>query len=277
MECKELSGSECGGMGLRAPDTLPGLTHHYPHCGDRLPGKCDNMGVSRLVNEPSPTSSEESNSPTELNCYRRLGDRQPLMKRLAMGLSGALLQPSDDDSTPLGSGNNNVPRTEPELRQAPWFQHGIPREVMSSCGAPGSQGSGNNNVPRTEPELRQAPCFQHGIPREDSGNNNVPRTEPELRQAPWFQHGIPREIALEVLSSQQVGAFLVRGSTTQTGCYALSVRVPRDFQPSGIAHYLILRTPKGYKIKVSTTTSIFCMEEPSKNFAQGSNIEFSMP
>lgn len=59
------------------------------------------MGVSRLVNEPSPSSSEESNSPTELNCYRRLGDRQPLMKRLAMGLSGALLQPSDDDSTPL--------------------------------------------------------------------------------------------------------------------------------------------------------------------------------
>lgn len=58
------------------------------------------------------------------------------------------------------------------------------------------------------------------------------------------------QIALEVLSSQPVGAFLVRGSTTQTGCFALSVRVPRDFTPAGIAHYLILRTPKGYKIKV---------------------------
>lgn len=67
----------------------------------RSPAKCNSMGVSRLINEPSPSSSEESNSPTELNCYRRLGDRQPLMKRLAMGLSGALLQPSDDDSTPL--------------------------------------------------------------------------------------------------------------------------------------------------------------------------------
>ncbi|KAL0882718.1 hypothetical protein ABMA27_001141, partial [Loxostege sticticalis] len=30
---KELS-SDCGGMGVRAPDSLPGLTHHYPHCGD---------------------------------------------------------------------------------------------------------------------------------------------------------------------------------------------------------------------------------------------------
>lgn len=63
------------------------------------------------------------------------------------------------------------------------------------------------------------------------------------------------QIALEVLSGQAVGAFLVRGSTTQAGCYALSVRVPRDFQPSGIAHYLILRTPKGYKIKVTIIIS----------------------
>uniref|UniRef100_A0A2A4J6L9 SH2 domain-containing protein n=1 Tax=Heliothis virescens TaxID=7102 RepID=A0A2A4J6L9_HELVI len=78
---------------------------------------------------------------------------------------------------------------------------------------------------------------------------SVPRAEPELRQAPWFQHGIPREIALEVLSAQPVGAFLVRGSTTQAGCFALSLRVPHDFTRTGIAHYLILRTPKGYKIK----------------------------
>lgn len=59
------------------------------------------------------------------------------------------------------------------------------------------------------------------------------------------------QIALEVLGAQAPGAFLVRGSTTQHGCLALSLRVPRDFAPMGIAHYLILRTPKGYKIKVS--------------------------
>ena len=60
-----------------------------------------------------------------------------------------------------------------------------------------------------------------------------------------------REIALEVLSQEPVGAFMVRESTTKHGCYALSLRVPRDFQVSGIAHYLILNTAKGYKIKVS--------------------------
>ncbi|XP_046996807.1 tensin-4-like [Schistocerca americana] len=70
-----------------------------------------------------------------------------------------------------------------------------------------------------------------------------------LRAAPWFQAGIPREIALEVLGREPEGAFMVRESTSKPGCYALSLRVPRDFQPSGIAHYLILRTAKGYKIK----------------------------
>ena len=73
----------------------------------------------------------------------------------------------------------------------------------------------------------------------------------ELSPAAWFRAGIPGEIALEVLSRGPVGAFMVRESTTKHGCYALSLRVPRDFQVSGIAHYLILKTAKGYKIKVS--------------------------
>jgi len=71
----------------------------------------------------------------------------------------------------------------------------------------------------------------------------------QLRDAAWFQAGIPREIALEVLAQEPVGAFMVRESTTKHGCYALSLRVPRDFQVSGIAHYLILQTAKGYRIK----------------------------
>lgn len=55
---------------------------------------------------------------------------------------------------------------------------------------------------------------------------------------------------MEVLSQEPVGAFMVRESTSKPGCYALSLRVPRDFTVSGIAHYLIVKTNKGYKIKV---------------------------
>ncbi|RVE54045.1 hypothetical protein evm_001168, partial [Chilo suppressalis] len=272
---KELS-SDCG-MGVRAPDSLPGLKHHYPHCGDRSPTKCDIMGVTKLVNEPSPSSSEESNSPTEINCYRRLGDRPPLMKRLAMGLSGALLQPSDDDSTPLVTDTPTTPTNLPlclnggyinEASEAEARTRESNRELpptprrretlqdqdldfrrcnnMKNCFSVSSSPSAACSR-TTSSSSAASSCGGNGS--YGSGNNNVPRAEPELKQAPWFQQGIPREIALEVLSSQPVGSFLVRGSTTQAGCYALSVRVPRDFQPSGIAHYLILRTPKGYKIK----------------------------
>ncbi|XP_052753496.1 uncharacterized protein LOC113515587 isoform X2 [Galleria mellonella] len=264
---KELSG-ECGGMGVRAPDSLPGLTHHYP---PRSPAKCDIMGVTKLVNEVSPSSSEESNSPTEINCYRRLGDRPPLMKRIAMGFSGALLQPSDDDSTPLVTDTPTTPTNLPLCLNGGYINEASEAEARTR--------ESNREVPapprRTETlqgdldvDFRRCTNIKNSSPvgacsrttssssgasscggSHASGNNNAPRAEPELRQAPWFQQGIPREIALEVLSSQAVGAFLVRGSTTQAGCFALSVRVPRDFQPSGIAHYLILRTPKGYKIK----------------------------
>ncbi len=35
------------------------------------------------------------------------------------------------------------------------------------------------------------------------------------------------------------------------GSLALSLRVPPSFQADGIAHYIILHTEEGYKIKVS--------------------------
>lgn len=73
----------------------------------------------------------------------------------------------------------------------------------------------------------------------------------ELKGAAWFQAGIPREISLEVLSRQNPGAFLVRQSSTKQGCFALSLRVPPPAPK--VAHYLIMRTPRGYKIKVSSS------------------------
>lgn len=74
--------------------------------------------------------------------------------------------------------------------------------------------------------------------------------ENDLRSAAWYQEGLPREISLEVLAQQPPGAFLVRRSASKTGCFALSVRIPSPPGPK-VAHYLILRTSRGYKIKVS--------------------------
>lgn len=71
----------------------------------------------------------------------------------------------------------------------------------------------------------------------------------ELKNEPWFQIGVPREISLEVLRRKNPGEFLVRESSTKPGCFALSLRAPPP-NPK-VVHYLILRTPRGYKIKVS--------------------------
>lgn len=75
------------------------------------------------------------------------------------------------------------------------------------------------------------------------------KEQDELKDFAWFQAGIPREISLELLMRKNPGEFLVRESTTKLGCFALSLRVP----PPGpkVAHYLIVKTSRGYKIKVS--------------------------
>lgn len=73
----------------------------------------------------------------------------------------------------------------------------------------------------------------------------------ELKDTPWFQIGVPREISLEVLRRKNPGEFLVRESHTKPGCFALSLRAPPPAPK--VVHYLILRTPRGYKIKVSFT------------------------
>ena len=69
---------------------------------------------------------------------------------------------------------------------------------------------------------------------------------------------ICRDLALEVLKREPEGAFVVRESNSRSGRLALSVRVPVDFHPSGIAHYLIIRAPKGFRIKVYTWFKLIC-------------------
>lgn len=71
----------------------------------------------------------------------------------------------------------------------------------------------------------------------------------ELKDACWYQAGISRDIAVEVLQNKSPGAFLVRKSSSKPGCYALTLRVPSPPGPT-IANYIILRSPRGYKIKV---------------------------
>lgn len=66
---------------------------------------------------------------------------------------------------------------------------------------------------------------------------------------PWYQPSMPRDSVHSFLAEQDIGAFLIRLSNSCKSCYALSIRVPYFANQNGIAHYLIIRSPRGYKLK----------------------------
>ncbi|XP_050450917.1 uncharacterized protein LOC126851232 isoform X2 [Cataglyphis hispanica] len=278
--------------GVKAPNTIPGLRPSFTN----VLGPITNEDEPKSISQQSTPSSDESNSPTELNSYKRLTDKPPLIKRLAMGLTGGrdvLGLNGEDDSCPLVSGSStptspsNRPHSGGYINEAiidsegtrPSYNKIPPSESLDNT-INASITAKNFNIENnrighncldsgTEAEFKskrrsQISTSSSSVPADGSTHGSTPTPPPlpertdslnnrneeaELRKAPWFQAGIPREITLEVLSQEPEGAFMVRESTSKPGCYALSLRVPREFQPSGIAHYLIMRTNKGYKIK----------------------------
>eukprot|EP00730_Choanoeca_flexa_P018454 TRINITY_DN8973_c0_g1_i1.p1 TRINITY_DN8973_c0_g1~~TRINITY_DN8973_c0_g1_i1.p1 ORF type:complete len:526 (+),score=128.29 TRINITY_DN8973_c0_g1_i1:168-1745(+) len=65
-----------------------------------------------------------------------------------------------------------------------------------------------------------------------------------LRNAPWYQEGLPREIAMELISSSSEGAFIVRDSQSQPGCYALTMKA----NGGDIRNFIIKGTSRGFII-----------------------------
>ena len=67
----------------------------------------------------------------------------------------------------------------------------------------------------------------------------------------WYQPHLPRDLAVKILSDCSVGSFIVRNSQSQlsAGCLALTVRVPKSFNGTGILHYLIVVTESGFRIR----------------------------
>jgi hypothetical protein len=91
------------------------------------------------------------------------------------------------------------------------------------------------------------------LKRTDSYNIDA-LEEIELKEASWFHDDLSRGMSLEVLAHQAPGEFMVRPTHNKNGSYTLSLRVPGAHK---ITHYLIVRTPKGYKIKVKKVARIY--------------------
>ncbi|CAI4230875.1 unnamed protein product [Auanema sp. JU1783] len=71
----------------------------------------------------------------------------------------------------------------------------------------------------------------------------------QLENVNYFVKLPTRELLVRNLLSHPEGAFVVRYSESKKRCLALSVRVPQNYNASGIAHYLIIRNEDGYRIK----------------------------
>ncbi|XP_022218640.2 tensin-1 isoform X2 [Drosophila obscura] len=222
-------------------------------------------------------SSDEDNSPTELNNCKRLTDKPPLVKRLTMGLLR-----HNEESRPLVG--NMTPLRAP-LDSQPVYSNGYINEdsyIDSKFGDSCRQSltaipmldnvnlNDNNEFNLKKKYLREtssansSPKIFANRLRMNQGGASAQRSsslanthsnvgadeeeEADLKDACWYQAGISRDIAVEVLQSKSPGAFLVRKSSSKPGCYALTLRVPSPPGPK-IANYIILRSPRGYKIK----------------------------
>ncbi|XP_053634450.1 EGFR adapter protein isoform X1 [Cherax quadricarinatus] len=255
-------------VGLQKPSSLPGL-HSHP--------ENDNSAHS--------PDSENSNSPSELNSSKRLADKPPLIKKLSVALESTLnleedLRPLVTSSPPSQSCQTSCVTTSTTSSSSTtstavvgYVNEVSDTSVNSVLSADGQEQQDTDNKCRLSDDVKLKRISQISVsssassgivgldvstsstrsasppPLPERSDSLTPPEEPHLKTAAWFQAGIPREIALEVLSHEPVGAFMVRESTSKPGCYALSLRVPRDFTVSGIAHYLIVKTNKGYKIK----------------------------
>jgi len=84
-----------------------------------------------------------------------------------------------------------------------------------------------------------------------SGFVNLAFVDTISEASAWYQPHLPRELAVKILSDCSVGSFIVRTSQSQigSGCLALTVRVPKSFNGTGILHYLIVVSESGFRIK----------------------------
>lgn len=220
--------------------------------------RCDENVNLTLKSTSSEDDDESSSSPTNnMNTAataRKFLDKPTLVKRLALGL----LRSTDEYRPLVGSNKSSPPSPTKSI-----FDHqdnainDLHRIISNRFGDSCRQSlqsvrSDTQDLDKRRKKLiretNSATCSPKRIfsplKRTDSLNQVE---ENDLKSAAWYQEGLPREISLEVLAQQPPGAFLVRRSNSKTGCFALTVRIP----PPGpkVAHYLILKTSRGYKIK----------------------------
>ena len=63
-----------------------------------------------------------------------------------------------------------------------------------------------------------------------------------------------REFVIEMLQNSEEGSFFVRDSQSRPGCFALTMRVPKEANPSGFGNFLIVKVKDGVMIQVRSVS-----------------------
>jgi len=94
-------------------------------------------------------------------------------------------------------------------------------------------------------------CTTTKTTRHNKGFVNLAFIDNVTESASWYQPHLPRDLAVKIIADGPVGSFVVRNSQSQlsSGFLALTVRVPRSFNGTGVLHYLIVVTEAGFRIK----------------------------
>lgn len=234
--------------------------------------------LQKHLTTTSTTTSISSNGTVTTTSTKKFLDKPTLVKRLALGLLRSteeyrpLMQNKSSPPSPTKSffddnyDNNrrNQNKTLYDLNKI--ISHKFGDSCRQSLNSVRADDTKHYEIPSHHKHFMDFDNRRNKLIRETNSASSSPTKLPrlfgsikrtdslnaveenDLRSAAWYQEGLPREISLEVLAQQPPGAFLVRRSASKTGCFALSVRTP----PPGpkVAHYLILRTSRGYKIKV---------------------------
>lgn len=138
----------------QTPNSIPGLrpSHNFNNVLGPIGNNDD--GPKSLSQQSTP-SSDESNSPTELNSYKRLTDKPPLIKRLTMGLAGGrdvLGVNGEDDSCPLVSGGStptsptNRPRSGGYVNEAIIDSEGTRNSYKITCASENLDNTINSSI-----------------------------------------------------------------------------------------------------------------------------------
>ncbi|CAD5119059.1 DgyrCDS7705 [Dimorphilus gyrociliatus] len=193
--------------------------------------------------ENSMTSEQESSSSTSRSIRNR-----PLPDAPSTGSSS--LEKSGSDRIRNGSGDHKD-LNDIELIKRP----SSPRRSTSITPPPlppRENRPSTIETSSTEFEFFAPESDEEGRRLSDNGvtQNSKASIDEDFTQYPWFYSGVPRESILEFLSQQEFGSFVIRESTSEIGCFALSLKVPNYSASPGeprfiLKHYLIEKTPCG--------------------------------